>query len=51
MQAEPTHVYALHALGMAYVTTGDRPSAMQQYHILKDLNADVAAHLLRAISK
>ena len=51
LQSEPTHVYALHGLGMAYATTGDKTAAMQQYHILKDLNADIAADLLRAISK
>jgi hypothetical protein len=36
---------------MAYVTMGDKTAAMQQYHILKDLNADMASDLLRAISK
>jgi Flp pilus assembly protein TadD len=51
LQSEPTHLYALHGLGMAYATTGDKTAAMQQYHILKDLNADMAAHLLRAISR
>ena len=51
MQSEPTHVYAIHGLGMAYVTTGDKNASMQQYHILKDLNADMAADLLRSIRK
>jgi tetratricopeptide (TPR) repeat protein len=46
LQAEPNHVYALHALGMAYAMTGDKTAAMQQYYILKDLNADIAADLL-----
>jgi hypothetical protein len=36
---------------MVYATTGDKTAAMQQYYILKDLNAAVAADLLRAISR
>lgn len=51
VQSEPTHVYANHALGMAYVLTGDKTAAMQQYYILKNLNADMAADLLQAISR
>jgi tetratricopeptide (TPR) repeat protein len=51
LQADPNHVFALHALGMAYVTMGDKTAAMQQYYVLKDLNADMAADLLRSISK
>lgn len=51
LQAEPNHVNALHGLGMAYATTGDKTAAMQQYYILRDLNATMAADLLRAISK
>lgn len=51
LQSEPTNVYANHALGLIYVMTGDMTAAMQQYYVLKDLNADVAADLMRAISK
>ena len=50
LQTEPNHVYALHGLGIIYATTGDKTAAMQQYYILKDLNADMAADLLRRIS-
>ncbi len=51
LQTEPTDVYANHALGMAYVVTGNKTGAMQQYHMLKDLNPDLAANLMRASPK
>lgn len=46
---EPTNVYANRALGI--VVTGDKNSAMQQSYILKNFNADLAADLLKAISR
>lgn len=51
LQAEPTNVFALHTLGQVYYRTGDKTAAMQQYHILKNLDATKAADLLRIISR
>ena len=51
LEIEPRHVYANHGLGVAYALTGDKAAAMQQYYVLKDLNPDVAADLLRQIPK
>ena len=51
IETEPTHVYANHALGMMYAITGNKTGAMQQYYILQNLNADLAANLLRSIPK
>jgi Flp pilus assembly protein TadD len=44
---EPTHAYANHALGVAYAQTGNKTGAMQQYEVLKQLNASLAADLLK----
>jgi len=46
---EPKHVNGNHALGMAYARMGNRTAAMQQYYILQNLDARVAADLLKAI--
>ena len=51
ISVEPKHVYGNHALGMAYARTGNKTAAMQQYYILKDLDARAAADLLQAIPK
>jgi tetratricopeptide (TPR) repeat protein len=51
LQTEPTHLFGLHLLGMAYYLNGDKLAAMQQYNILKNLDAGKAADLLRAISR
>ena len=48
---EPTQAYAYHALGQAYVQVGNKTGAMQQYHILQNLNPDLAADLLSKIPK
>jgi len=51
LEVEPRHVYANHALGVMYTVIGNKTGAMQQYYILKDLNPDLAASLLRSISQ
>ena len=47
IQLEPTHVYANHALGLVYVELGNKTGAMQQYYVLKQLNPNAAADLLK----
>lgn len=51
LQAEPANGFALHSLGQAYFATGDKTAAMQQYHVLKNLDPGKAADLLRIISR
>jgi superkiller protein 3 len=49
LSVEPKHVNGNHALGMAYARMGNRTAAMQQYYILQNLDAGIAADLLKAI--
>jgi tetratricopeptide (TPR) repeat protein len=51
LAVEPKHVYGNHALGMAYARLGNTTAAMQQYYILQNLDARVAADLLKQIPK
>jgi superkiller protein 3 len=51
ISVEPKHLYGNHALGLAYALTGNKTAAMQQYYILQNLDARVAADLLRLIPK
>ena len=46
---EVAHTYANHALGIAYIQTGNNVGAMQQYHTLLNLSPDLAEDLLRQI--
>lgn len=41
----------LTGLGMVYVATGNKDGATRQYNFLRNLNADAAADLLRAVPK
>lgn len=50
LNVEPTNVFANHALGMVCIGLGNREAAMQQYHILKNLNQDAANDLLQRIN-
>lgn len=49
LEVEPKNEFGNHALGFAYALTGNKTGARQQYHILQNLNARLAADLLRAI--
>lgn len=49
LEVEPKNEFGNHALGFAYALTGNKTGAMQQYHILQNLNARLAADLLRVI--
>lgn len=51
LQADPTDVFALNELGKTYYRSGDKTAAMQQYYILKNLDANKAADLLKVISR
>ena len=51
VELEPRNVFAQHALGVLYVRTGEKTGAMQQYYILQTLNPNLAADLLKMISK
>ena len=51
LEVEPRNVFANHALGLAYLNTGNKTGAMQQYYILQNLNPNVAAQLLNQIPK
>lgn len=51
LQIEPKHAFANHGLGRAYALTNNRVGAMQQYHILKDIDPRLAADLLAEIPK
>mgnify|MGYP003694766095 CR=1 FL=1 len=44
---DPKHLYASQLLGLAYVQLGEKTAAMQQYYVLKELNARMAAELLK----
>jgi tetratricopeptide (TPR) repeat protein len=46
---EPKHALANHALGMSYARMGNKTAAMQQYYILQNLDARLAADLLKTI--
>jgi tetratricopeptide (TPR) repeat protein len=46
---EPKSGIGNHALGMAHARMGNRTAAMQQYYILQNLDARLAADLLKAI--
>jgi tetratricopeptide (TPR) repeat protein len=45
----PKHALANHALGMSYARMGNKTAAMQQYYILQNLDARLAADLLKTI--
>jgi tetratricopeptide (TPR) repeat protein len=51
LQVEPTNIFALYGLAQVYFRSGDKPAAMQQYQLLKGLDARMAAELLRYISQ
>ena len=51
LQVEPRNGFANHALGLAYVRTGNTTGAMQQYHILQNIDPNLAADLLAYIPK
>ena len=51
VELEPRHTFAQHALGMVYIRTGEKPGAMQQYYLLKNLDSNLAADLLARIPK
>jgi hypothetical protein len=42
---------AHHNLGVAYLATGDKSSALEEYKILKTLNAEQANELFKLINK
>jgi hypothetical protein len=44
-------VRAIYGLGMAYLRTGAKEAAMEQYNTLKNLDADFAKELLEVITK
>lgn len=46
---DPDFAGAHHALGLAYLARGDRPSALDEYRILKDLDPVLAEDLFRSI--
>lgn len=51
VELEPRNVFGQHALGLLYVRAGDKTGAMQQYHILQNLDPELAADLLSQIPK
>jgi hypothetical protein len=50
ISVEPKQVYGNHALGMAHARMGNKTAAMQQYYILQNIDARIAADRLLAIS-
>lgn len=51
VEQEPRNVFGQHALGLLYVQIGDKTAAMQQYHILQNIDPKLASDLLTAIPK
>ena len=51
LAVEPRNAMGIHALGLAYASTGDKTGAMQQYYILQNVNPRLAADLLKSIPK
>jgi hypothetical protein len=46
---DPSHAKAYHTLGLVYLNLGDRHLAMEQYRVLADIDAKLAAELLTYI--
>jgi tetratricopeptide (TPR) repeat protein len=51
IRIKPDHAYAHYFLSLAYMQRGDKRSAMDEYEILKELDADLANELLNVINR
>jgi len=51
IRIKPDYAKAYYDLGVTYLQLGDKGSAMEQYKILKNLNADLANQLFNMIPR
>ena len=51
VRIKPDDTFAYYNLGVAYLSAGDKVAAMEEYEVLKTLDAELADQLLSVISK